>query len=618
MEAGQGSFTSQGDTLDVAVPIMDITHTHIVGILKICYRFDNLLALVNKVKIGQTGHAMLFTSDGIPLMCPFLPRKAHQMEKGLLQTIVSEKPGWVVAEDDGHGSKHTVIGFAPLEGLKSLRSNSFGGKTWHVFVRQLPSESFAPLWDLLYKVGAVGLVLLGVLTLLGRYVGGKLVRPIQSLREGVEAIRSGDLSHRLSVKTGDEVETLAEAVNTMVARLEDSKAELEDYNRSLADRVAEQTKELSRQVRRMDAILGNMVEGLIILNSTGEVEFMNQAARALYGDTLGVRCRELIYGWGKSCTKCDHACPPLECPVVELVSGRRDIYQFDTKDQFGRLLEVTMVPTASEVGEGLVLMLLRDITQEAKLKRQLQLSDRLAAMGKLAAGIAHEINNPLGIMLNRIECIEGEFPNQSIPESLTNDLATIKAHASRISRITKSLLTCARESAPTLKPLDINAIIKNAVSLTGERLRNSSITLTTSLANDLAPVLGDKDKLETVFLNLLNNAIEAVLEGRGAIEVQSRRVSSDGPESVEVSVSDNGTGITPEALDKVFEPFFTTKPVGKGTGLGLFLSYGIVKEHKGEITAIANNGKGCTFVIILPAYTVSIREVEKWAVRSNH
>jgi signal transduction histidine kinase len=616
VEAGEGTFVSQGDTLEVAVPIMDVTHTRVVGVLKISYRFDNLFALVNKVRIGQTGHAMLFASDGTPLMCPILPRKAHRMDSGLLQMIVSENPGWAVAEDDGHGSQHTVVGFAPLEGLKSLRADSLGGKTWHVFVRQLPDESFAPLYDLLVKIGGTGLVLLGVLAFLGKYVGERLVRPIHSLREGVEAIQRGDLSHRLSIKTGNELETLAEAVDSMAARLQASKVDLEACNQSLAGRVAEQTKELRNQVRRMDAILSNMLEGLIILNRAGAVEFMNPTARALYGDSLGVGCAELFYGRTEPCSGCDHACPSTDCPVEALLGGRLEICQFETKDRRGRTLQITMVPTASESGEGLVVVLLRDATHEVKLKRQLQLADKLATMGKVAAGIAHEINNPLGIIINRIDCIERETQNQGLPTGLANDLHTIKSHAGRIARITKSLLTCSRDSVVTLKPLDINALIEDAVRFVRDRITGSGLTLTRELGDDLPPVRGDKDKLETVILNLLNNAIEALPAVGGAIRVTTRRVPVGEDGGVEIAVSDNGAGIPPEALDKVFEPFFTTKPPGKGTGLGLFLSYGIVKEHNGDITVKRNDEGGSTCIVRLPGHELWESEVQRWTVKS--
>ncbi len=616
VDAGRGTFVSQGDTLDVAVPIMDVTHTKVVGVLKICYRFDNLLALINKVRVGQTGHAMLFASDGTPLMCPILPRKAHQMATGLLQMIVSEAPGWTVAEDDGHGAEDTVVGFAPLEGLKSLRSDSLSDKTWHVFVRQLPSESFAPLHDLLFRVGGAGIFLVGVLAVLGKYVGERLVRPIQSLREGVEAIQQGDLSYRLSVKTGNELETLAEAVNTMAGRLQASKAELESYNQSLAERVAEQTNELSHQFRRMDAILGNMGEGLIILNRTGTVEFMNPTARALYGDYMGVGCAELLYGRSQPCTESDHACPTLECPKEALLSGHQEICQYETEDRYGRLLQISMVPTASEAGEGLVVVLLRDVTQEAKLKQRLQLSDKLATMGKMAGGIAHEINNPLGIIINRIDCIERETRAQELPPGLMGDLNTIKKHATRISRITKSLLSCSRDSAMALKPFDTNAIIRDAIGLVGERLAKSQATCTLELSEDLPLVMGDRDKLETVILNLLNNAVDALPPTGGVVSVRTRKVAMGENGGAEVAVSDNGTGVPPDALDKVFDPFFSTKPAGKGTGLGLFLCYGIVKEHKGEITVAPNDGIGSTFVVTLPGHEVREREVRRWTVRS--
>jgi signal transduction histidine kinase len=615
VEKGRGTFASQGDTLDIAVPIMDSSQEKPIGVLKVCYRFDNLFALINKVRIGQTGHGMLFASDGTPLVCPILPRTAHRMDAGLLRMIVSDKPGWAVAEDDGHGARQTVVGFAPLQGLKYLRGDSLGGKTWHVFVRQHPTESFAPLQDMLYKVGGVGIVLLGVLAFLGNYVGAKLVRPIQVLHDGVEAIRRGDLSHRLSLKTGNELETLAEAVNNMAQQLDASKAELEGCNRSLAEQVAEQTEELTRQVRRTDAILSNMAEGLVILNSACAVEFMNPAARRLYGASVGERCAELLYGRFLPCTDYDHACPTPDCPIESLLGGRQQVYQYEARDQQGRTISVSMVPTAGEGGERLIVVLLRDVSRESKLKRQLILSERLATMGKMAAGIAHEINNPLGIILNRIECIEREAFKRSVPSGFIHDLQVIRNHASRILRVTKSLLTCSRDSAMTLKPLDVNTIVRDALELVGERVKKSDITMTYDLAEGLPAVMGDKDKLETVILNLLNNAIDEVPAMNGAIMVQTRKASFGENGGVQIAVSDNGPGVPPEFLEKVFEPFYTTKPAGKGTGLGLFLCYSIVKEHKGEITVAPKQGQGSTFLVTLPGLETQVREEEEWTVK---
>ena len=615
VEKGRGTFASQGDTLDIAIPIMDANQEKPIGVLKVCYRFDNLFALINKVRIGQTGHGMLFASDGTPLVCPILPRTAHRMDEGLLRLIVSEKPGWAVAEDDGHGARQTVVGFAPLQGLKHLRGDSLGGKTWHVFIRQHPSESFAPLRDLLVKVGGVGIVLVGFLAFLGNYVGTKLVRPIQALHDGVEAIRRGDLSHRVSLKTGNELEALAETVNNMAQQLNVSKSELESCNRSLSEQVAEQTKELTHQVRRTDAILSNMAEGLIILNNSHEVEFMNPAARALYGTSMGERCADLIYGRLRPCTDRDHACPTVDCPVDSLLHGRHEVYEYETKDLQGRTIQVGMVPTAGEGGEKLIVVLLRDVSRESKLKRRLMLSEKLATMGKMAGGIAHEINNPLGIVLNRIECIEREARGQGVPAGFLKDLAVIRNHASRIVRITKSLLTCSRDSAMTLKPLDVNTIVRDAVVLAGERLNKAGVRITSELAENLPAVMGDKDKIETVIGNLLDNAIDAVPASGGTVTVETRNVSLSGNDGVEIAVSDNGPGVSPEFSERVFEPFYTTKPVGKGTGLGLFLCYAIVKEHKGEITVIPKQGGGSTFLVTLPGLETRVGDEEEWTAK---
>jgi signal transduction histidine kinase len=360
----------------------------------------------------------------------------------------------------------------------------------------------------------------------------------------------------------------------------------------------------------MDAILNNMTEGLIILNSAREVEFMNPAARALYGAKSGDRCAELIYGRSTPCTSRDHACPTPDCPVEALLSGRQQVYQYETRDQKGRTLLVSMFPTAGEEGEKLIVVLLRDVSRESKLKRQLFLSERLATMGKMAAGIAHEINNPLSIIVNRIECIEQESRNRILPSGLVDDLTVIKNHASRISRITKSLLTCSRDSAMTLKPLDVNTIVREAVGLAGERLTKSESRIVSDLAEDLPAVMGDKDKLETVVLNLLNNAIDAVPPTYGMITVRTRKASGGENGGVEIVVTDNGVGVPPESLDKVFDPFYTTKPAGKGTGLGLFLSYGIVKEHGGDITVAPNNGQGSVFSILLPALARQVMSQE--------
>jgi two-component system NtrC family sensor kinase len=445
--------------------------------------------MIKQIHIGQTGHAMLFDDAGSPLVCPILPRQAHRIPSQLMAMIVSSEPGWGIAEDDGHGATDTVVGYAPVSKL-TLPENP-----WHVFVRQQPAESYAPIRDQLRNLALIGLVMLGLLWAIGRYVAARIARPIQILQSGVEAISLGTYERPLNIHTGDEFEELAAAVHRMADRLKASRSELEGLNKDLARRVEEKTEEITKHVE------------------------------------------------------------------------------------------------------------------------SLQLAERLATLGKVASGIAHEINNPLGIILNRIECMEADAARSPIPDEVRRDLQAVRGQAERISRVTKSILTFSRGSVSTLKPVDINCVVRSCVAIAGERVSALSVGLECMLASSLPPVMGDRDRLETVILNLINNGIDAVspLGIDGVVTIRTRSVLLDGRPWVEVNVVDNGPGIQSEIIGRVFDPFFSTKPAGQGTGLGLFLTYGIVADHRGRIE-VKNGETGALFVVALPGmgYSITGEEEAVW------
>lgn len=485
----EGSFRTSEETIDIAVPILDDRQRLVIGAVKASYRFDTLLAMIKQIHIGQTGHAMLFDDAGNPLVCPILPRQAHRIPSQLMAMIVSSEPGWGIAEDDGHGATDTVVGYAPVSRL-TIPENP-----WHIFVRQQPVESYAPIRDQLRNLALIGLVMLGLLWAMGRYVAARIARPIQILRSGVEAISQGTYERPLSIHTGDEFEELAAAVHRMADRLKLSRTELERLNEDLAHRVEEKTQEITKHMR------------------------------------------------------------------------------------------------------------------------SLELAERLATLGKVASGIAHEINNPLGIILNRIECMEADAARSPIPAEVRRDLLAVKAQAERISRVTKSVLTFSRGSISTLKPVDINCVVHSCVAIASERVSAFSVGLECIAAPSLPPVMGDRDRLETVILNLINNGIDAVnpLGADGVVTVRTRPAQMDGRSGIEVMVSDNGPGIPKEIIGRVFDPFFSTKPAGQGTGLGLFLAYGIVADHRGRIE-VKNGEPGAVFSVTLPAvgYGTATEEEGVW------
>ena len=227
-------------------------------------------------------------------------------------------------------------------------------------------------------------------------------------------------------------------------------------------------------------------------------------------------------------------------------------------------------------------------------------TEKLAATGKLAAGVAHEINNPIGIILNRIECLEMEAAEKKIGKEIMKDLKVISEHAKRVSKIVGGLLAFSRQISGDSKfqQMNINDILEKGVALFDRIALQKGVQIEKRLSNSLPPILGDFQKLEQAMVNLIDNALDATERG-GRIIVESRKKFRN-DYFVQILVSDTGCGIPKENLDKIFDPFFTTKDVGKGTGLGLAVSYGIIKEHHGKIEVKSDNGKGATFIITIP------------------
>ncbi|MEK6591026.1 MAG: ATP-binding protein [Nitrospinota bacterium] len=228
-------------------------------------------------------------------------------------------------------------------------------------------------------------------------------------------------------------------------------------------------------------------------------------------------------------------------------------------------------------------------------ERQLIQSEKMASLGLLAAGIAHEINNPIGIIVNRIECLKMENKNGDIPEKVIKDLDTLMHHAMRVSKIAGNLLSFSRESSHEFHPQDINKIIDKVLMFIESAISKKGIALEKSLDRRLPLVFGNAGGLEQVFLNIIHNAMDATGSG-GRIRVETGRNGT----YVNIIISDTGCGIPDEYLRRIFDPFFTTKEIGKGTGLGLSISYGIIKEHGGEIRVESDISKGTTFTIVLP------------------
>ncbi|HLK06155.1 MAG TPA: PAS domain S-box protein [Candidatus Acidoferrum sp.] len=249
-----------------------------------------------------------------------------------------------------------------------------------------------------------------------------------------------------------------------------------------------------------------------------------------------------------------------------------------------------------------VVVVMTDITDAALLQAKLAHAERMATIGRLVSGVAHEVNNPLAAILGFTDLL---IENPEIPASAHEPLNIILQETQRTKNIVQDLLSFARQRPVQREPVKLGAILRQTIKLRSYDFSSHGVEVVEEFAEDLPATIGDSQQLQQVFLNIVNNAYDAIQEAgrRGKITIKARKAG----ESVEVTLTDNGIGISDPA--KIFDPFFTTKPTGKGTGLGLSICYGIVRAHGGEIQAWNNeSGQGSTFLVRLPAATEAAME----------
>ena len=351
--------------------------------------------------------------------------------------------------------------------------------------------------------------------------------------------------------------------------------------------------ELHRERDFSGKILGNTQSLILVADTAGLISYANrrwQDAGFEQRDLLGRPLLEL-------------AAPGFVRPLADAVQSTLNSQQVDNLElQIVRgngsagKFSANLSPMRDEQGTVTsIVLVLTDITDSAVLRDKLVHAEKMAAVGQLVSGVAHEVNNPLTAILGFADLL---MENPDLPEAARKDMRVILQEAQRTKQIVQNLLSFARQMPPQRNSVQLNAILRRTIQLRSYDFNSHGVDIVEHLDEGLPDVMGDAHQLQQVFLNILNNANDAVHEiGRPArIEIMSTK-SGD---AVEVSFRDNGNGISHP--DKIFDPFFTTKEIGKGTGLGLSICYGILKEHGGEILCHNNTGgPGATFVVRLPA-----------------
>jgi PAS domain S-box-containing protein len=346
------------------------------------------------------------------------------------------------------------------------------------------------------------------------------------------------------------------------------------------------------EVARLKDFSENIVEslnvGVLAVDLYGTVEAWNSRMEQLFqvprNDAVGQPLAGLL---------------PVE--LVQEISTRGDaeqvtgIYKQRLQHQGNSMVvNVSITPLVSKAGERIGrLLLFDDVTQRERMEEQMSQTEKLTSLGLLAAGVAHEVNTPLAVISNYIQMLAKQMPEGDPRQSI---IEKIVKQTFRASEIVNNLLNFSRTGPSALADVDVNRVVEETLSLVAHPLKTSQIQVVKHLTDGLPAVRGSANKLQQVFLNLFLNARDAMPTG-GILEVRTGAHNG----SVEIEVADTGNGIPRDHIHKIFDPFFTTKPGGRGTGLGLSVSYGIIKEHAGKIDVRSAPGRGTSFHVEFPA-----------------
>jgi PAS domain S-box-containing protein len=428
------------------------------------------------------------------------------------------------------------------------------------------------LYTLLCVLLAVGLSALAMRWLLG---------PLGTLAHAIGALRQGDYEHRIDTSsTASELETIANTFNDMV------------------EAIAQRDRVLSASERRYRTLFSSVGETILVVNRhCGGVMDINEAGEQLLGrprdQILGKNLAELMQQGGPHSPRATNLrqLEDLMSQPEDTDRERTCTLVRHTECSGVRFHELHASPL--EVDQKCAwLVTCRDITQRREEWAALLQASKLAAIGEMASGLAHQINNPLVGVLNFAQLLRRRLPEGDPNEALA---ATIEQSAERCRDVVRALLRFGRtEPESERQDIDITKVIDEAVILSNGYLRKHNAQIQVELPEGTPPGVGSRTQLTQVLLNLINNAVQAAGE-----DAQVHIRASWGHELVHIDISDNGPGIPEDIRDRIFEPFFTTKEEGDGTGLGLSVAYGIVQRHKGHL-ALRPSEQGATFRLCLP------------------
>lgn len=404
-----------------------------------------------------------------------------------------------------------------------------------------------------------------------------VIRPLNILMSAIKKIKDGSLNDRIKMKPSNEFGVLASAFNEMASTLERNFEE-----------IKERQKELLTEKGKLETIVMSIADGVFVSNSDGIIISFNRAAEDISGyseaEVKGLHCEDVF-----KTRLCEDACAlHNEDKII-----RNKETEIITKD--GRRLSVSVSSAILRDSDGKIIggvQTFRDITEEKQRQAIMCQTEKLAAIGRLSAGLAHEINNPIGNVLGYAKLI---LKDPSMNEKQRERLKIILEQAEKAGSIVQGLLNYSRQQEPKMEMVSINNVIESVIRLVSPQIEKLGINIKTDL-KDVPAVKADFRQIEQVLFNIILNSIQAI-GSDGDVRIHTSQTNNG---FIEVRIEDTGPGIPKDHIHKIFDPFFTTKHVNEGTGLGLSVCMGIIREHNGFIDVESEYGKGAAFIIKLP------------------
>jgi len=635
--------------------------------------------VVSQIKVGEHGHAYVVGPQGRLIAHPGISLVLRNTDmSGLMQVRAAQAGGGnmpvALQEAVNIQGQKVLTASAPIEPLH-----------WTMFVELPVEEAYASLYASLQRLAIVLLAASIFAVLAGIFLARRMVGPIQALRSGAERIGGGDFSQRISIKTGDELEGLADQFNDMGARLQESYADLENKveqrTAELRESLQQQTatadvlKVISRSTFDLQTVLDTLVGSAARLCDADEGTIFRPRDGAFYlAASCGLDAEQenklrtfaSVPEWGSVVGRTLLDCKTVHVPDVQadpeyapssarrrsnvrtmlgvpllregapigvFVLTRHVVRPFSEKqielaatfaDQ--ALIAIENVRLFEEVQER-TRELSRSLDDLRSAQDRLIQTEKLASLGQLTAGIAHEIKNPLNFV-NNFSSISTELIDElnevlqgaslddktkdevdELTGMLRGNLEKVVQHGKRADSIVRNMLLHSREGSGEHRAADINAIVEESLNLAYHGARAEKPNFNVTLKRDFDPAAGAIDvypqEITRVFLNLISNGFYAAAKRKESAADEFEPTLSAATKSlgskVEIRIRDNGTGIPQEVKEKMFNPFFTTKPAGEGTGLGLSMSHDIVvKQHGGTIDVNTEPGVFTEFIITLP------------------